>query len=63
VREILTQLLGINVGHDFREAFGRAVLHRPHDAEQHPAGNAAPRAIRQPRLTFETCFAFDVALA
>ena len=61
--DILAQLLGIKVGHDFIEDFGRAVLHRPNDAEQHPAGNAAPRAILQPRLTFETFFAFDLALA
>src|SRR6267378_7654139 len=27
--DILTQLLGIKVGHDFIEDFGRAVLHRP----------------------------------
>jgi hypothetical protein len=61
--DILAQLLGIKVGHNFIEDFGRAVLHRPNDAEQHPAGNAAPRAIRQPRLPFEPCFAFDLALA
>src|SRR5713101_1656603 len=61
--DILAQLLGIKVWHDFREDFGRAVLHRPNNAEQHPAGNAAPRAILPPRLTFETFFTFDLALA
>ena len=33
------------------------------DAEQHAAGDAAPRAIPQPRLAFEAFFAFDLALA
>jgi len=38
-------------------------LDRADNAEQHPAGDAAPRAILQPRLAFEAFFAFDVALA
>ena len=51
--DILAQLLGIKVGHDFIEDFGGAILDRPNDAEQHAAGDAAPRAILQPRLAFE----------
>jgi hypothetical protein len=61
--DILAQLLGIKVGHDFREDFGRTILHRTNDAEQHSAGKTAPRAILHPRLTFETFFAFDLTLA
>jgi hypothetical protein len=42
---IVPQLLGIKVRHNFREDFGGAILDRPQDAEQHPAGDPAPRAI------------------
>jgi hypothetical protein len=61
--EILAQLLGIKMRHDLREDFGSPLLDRPNDAEQHPARDAAPRAIRQPRLTFETFFPFDLRVA
>jgi hypothetical protein len=58
--EILTQLLGIKVGHDFIEDFGRAVLDRPQDTEQHAAGDAAPRARVPPGLAFERFFPVDL---
>ena len=61
--QILTQLLGIKVRHDFIEDFGGAILDRANDAEQHAAGDAAPGPILQPRLAFEGFLAFDVALA
>jgi hypothetical protein len=60
---ILPQLLGITVGHDFREDFRGPILDGPHHAEQHAAAEAAPGAIRSPGLAFATFFAFDVALA
>jgi hypothetical protein len=37
-------------------------LDRANDAEQHAAGDTAPRTILQPRLAFEAFFAFDLAL-
>ena len=43
--EILAQLLGIKVGHDFIEDFGGPILDRANDTEQHAAGDAAPGAI------------------
>jgi hypothetical protein len=60
---ILAPLLGIKVRHDFIEDFRGPILDGAEDAEQHAAGNAAPRAILQPRLAFEAFFTFDVALA
>jgi hypothetical protein len=60
--EILAQFLGIKVRHDFIEDFGGAILHSAEDREQYPAGDAAPRAILHPRLTFERFFTFDLAL-
>jgi hypothetical protein len=61
--DILAQLLGIKVRHDFIEDFRGAILDGTDNAEQHAARDAAPGAIRQPRLAFEAFFAFDVALA
>jgi hypothetical protein len=49
--------------HDLIEDFGRPILDRPKDAEQHPARDAAPGAIRQPGLAFEGLLAFALALA
>src|SRR5919201_1418245 len=60
--EILAQLLGIKVGHHLIEDFRGPILDRTYDAEQHAAGDAAPRAILHPRLAFEGLFAFDLAL-
>src|SRR6266478_6350555 len=51
---ILAQLLGIKVRHDFIEDFRGAILDGADDAEQHTAGDATPRAVLQPRLTFAT---------
>src|SRR5919201_2359799 len=61
--DILTEFLGIEVGHDFIEDFRGAILDGADDAEQHPAGDAAPGAILPPRLAFERFLAFDLALA
>src|SRR5712691_2962596 len=61
--DVLAQFLGVKMGHNFIEDFGSSILDSPNDAEQHPAADAAPRAILQPRLTLETFFAFDLALA
>src|SRR5919198_1170156 len=60
--EILAQLLGITVRHDFIEDFGGAILDRPNDTEQHAAGDPTPGAIPQPRLAFEGFVAFDLTL-
>jgi hypothetical protein len=60
---ILPQLLGIKVGHDFIEDLGCPILDRPQDTEQHAAGDTAPRAILHPRLAFEGLLAFDLTLA
>src|SRR5262250_1550936 len=60
---ILPQLLGIKVRHNFIEDFGGAILDRPQDAEQHPAGDPAPGARAEPRLAFEGLLALDLALA
>jgi len=38
-------------------------LDRADDAEQHPARDATPRAILQPRVAFEGLLAFDLTLA
>src|SRR5215471_10853071 len=61
--EILAELLGIKVRHDFIENFRGAILDRPQDTEQHATRDTAPRAIAYPRLTFEGFVAVDLALA
>src|SRR5262245_12263092 len=60
---ILAQLLGIKVGHDFIKDFGGAILDRPQDTEQHAVGDTAPGAITYPRLAFEGLLTFDLPLA
>ena len=60
---ILAQLLRIKMRDDLVEDFRSAILDGADDAEQHAAGDAAPRAILQPCLAFEAFFAFDLALA
>jgi hypothetical protein len=60
--EIVAQLLGIKVRHDFREDFGGALLDGPKDTEQHAAGDTAPGAILHPRLPFEGLLAFKLTL-
>ena len=61
--DILAQPLRIKMGDDLIEDFRGPILDGTDDAEQHAAGDAAPRAIPQPRLAFEAFFAFDLALA
>jgi len=61
--DILAQPLRIKMGNDLIEDFRGPILDGTDDAEQHAAGDAAPRAIPQPRLAFEAFFAFDLALA
>src|SRR5919197_4069701 len=60
--DVLPQLLGIKVGHNFIEDFGGAILDRPNDTQQHAAGDPAPGAIPQPRVAFEGFVAFDLTL-
>jgi hypothetical protein len=61
--DLLTEFVGIKMGHDFIEDARRAVLHGPNDIEQHPAGDAAPAAIPLPGLAFEALLGVDLALA
>ncbi len=61
--EILAQLVGIKVRHDFLEDFRGAILDRPKDTEQHATGDPAPGTLADPRLAFEGFVAFDRALA
>jgi hypothetical protein len=61
--EILAQLLGIKVRHDFIEDFGGAILDGPNDTEQHAARDTAPGAILYPRLPFEGLLTFHLTLA
>jgi DNA-binding NtrC family response regulator/class 3 adenylate cyclase len=61
--EILPQLLGIKVRHDFVEDFGGPILDRPNDTEQHATRDTAPGARAHPRLPFEGLLAFDLPLA
>ena len=61
--EILASLLRIKVGHDCREDFRGAVLDRADDAAQHPAGEAAPRALPHPRVAFAGLLAVALPLA
>lgn len=61
--EVLAQCLGIKMGHDCREDFGRPLLDGTNDAEQHPAGDTAPTPIASPRLAFEVLVAVDLAVA
>ena len=51
--DILAQLLGIKMRHDFIEDFRGAILDGADDTEQHAAGDATPRAVLPPRLPFE----------
>jgi hypothetical protein len=60
--EILAELLGIKMRHDFITDFRRAILDGADDTEQHAAGDPAPRAVLHPRLSFATFFLFDLAL-
>ena len=59
--DIWAPSLRIKMGNDLIEDFRGPILDSPDDAEQHPTGDAAPRAILHPRLAFEAFFAFDLA--
>ena len=61
--DVLAQPLRLNMGDPLIEDFRGPILDRADDAEQHAPGDAAPRAIRHPRLAFEAFCAFDLALA
>jgi hypothetical protein len=61
--EILAQLLGIEVRHNFVEDAGGAILHGAHDREQDAAGEATPGTIPYPLLPFEALLPFDLAVA
>jgi len=61
--DILTQLLGIKVRHNFIEDFGGAILDGANDAEQHATGDTAPGVIAFPRLAFEGFSLVDLARA
>src|SRR4029450_10374443 len=61
--DIWAPLLGINMRDDLIKDFGGPILDGAQHAEQHPAGDAAPGAILQPRLAFEGLLAFALALA
>ena len=61
--DILPQLLGIKVGHDFIEDFGGPILDGTNDAEQHPTGDAAPGTILHPCQAFAGLLTFDLTLA
>ena len=59
---ILAQGFCVKMRHDLIEDFRGAILDGADDAEQHPAGDAAPRAILEPRLPLEGFVAFDLTL-
>lgn len=59
---ILAQGFCVKMWHDLIDDFGCAILDGTNDAEQHATGDAAPRAILQPRLPFEGFVAFDLTL-
>src|SRR6266700_61628 len=61
--DILAQLLGIKVRHDFIEDFGGTILDRPNDTQQHAARDTAPGARIYPCLPFEGLIAFALTLA
>ena len=63
VMHLLAQPLRITMGDDLRADLRGALVDGRDDAEQDPAGAAAPRAILPPRRALEACFACDLALA
>jgi len=60
---VLAELLGIKVRHNFIEDFGGPILDGPNDTEPHAARDPAPGAILGPCLPFESLLAFDLTLA
>jgi hypothetical protein len=63
VMDILTQLLGSKVGHDFREDARRPLVDSANDTAHHALRHTTPRTSVQPGLAFEGLLAFDVAVA
>ena len=61
--EILTECVGIKMGHNCIEDARGAILHRADDIEQAAAGEAPPATIGPPGLTCEPLLGIDVALA
>jgi hypothetical protein len=61
--DVLAQLVGIEVGHDFREHLRGAILARADHAEPHAAGNAVPGALAYPRLAFAGLLTSALTLA
>lgn len=60
--EIVAQLLAITVRDDLIDDARGPILHGTHDVEQHTTGDPAPRAIADPRLTFEQLFTSNLTL-
>jgi hypothetical protein len=61
--DLLAPCPGINRRDDLREACGGALLDGTENAAPHPAGAAAPRALRGPRWARARLFPLAVALA
>src|SRR5215475_4485459 len=61
--DILTEFVGIKMGHNFIEDARGAILHRADDIEQDAARDATPATVGLPGLTFEPLLGIDVALA
>jgi hypothetical protein len=59
--DVLAEGVGITMGDDCIDDAGGAVLHGAHDREYDPTGDAAPRTLLRPGLTFEGFFPFDLA--
>jgi hypothetical protein len=60
--DILAQPLCVKVRDDLIDDARGTILHSADDAEQHAAGDTAPSAIVDPRLTFEALVTFDLTL-
>src|SRR5215475_166764 len=61
--DILTEFVGIKMGHNFIENARGAILHRADDIEQDAADDATPATVALPGLTFEPLLGIDLALA
>jgi hypothetical protein len=61
--DILAEPLCIKLGDDLVEDFRGPIVDRAKNAEQHPAGDVAPRTILPPCLAFEIFFTFDLSRA
>ena len=61
--DILTEFVGIKMGHNFIEDARGTLRHRADDIEQDAAGEATPATVGLPSLTFEPLLGIDLALA